>query len=214
MKFLYGLYGANIPVIREFDISKTEEVEAGQIIRRSSDGVISPSSIGECVGVAAEDHSGKEDILNARANGSKLRVDITGGGVYSLPAPRLTATKAGTATTFICGDTTVTSALMGSKLVLLAKGENSSNTDSVGTERVITNVSVSSGVVTVTLSAGGATSEGDVYVLVPIIGFKGNVAEDGKSFTPSTATGIVLTVMGYDERNLCLEVLLGTKYFN
>lgn len=213
MKFLYSLYGANVPVIKEFDIRNNLMIQAGEIVRCSSDGDISPASIGECVGVAAEDHSGKEDILNARANGTKLRVDITGGGVYAVPAIKLTASKTGTATTFICTSSKINNSINKSKLVLVQKGDNSTNTDSVGTERTITNTTTTGDDTTITLSNGGVSSEGDVYALVPYTGFRGNVAEDGKSFTVLTGTGVGLVVMGYDKNTACLEVLLGDKIF-
>ncbi len=214
MKFLYGLHGANIPVIREFDIASKTKIQAGMIVRCSADGIVSPNSIGNCIGVAAEDHSGEKDILNERSNGTKVRVDITGGGVYSVPAPKFTSSQAGTATTFICENTDANSSPIGSSLMLVAKGGNSTNTDSVGTMRKIWNVTVASGKTTMTLENGGASCEGDVYALIPYCGFKGNVANDNKNFTTSSGTGVSLTVIGYDEKTACLEVLLGAKLFN
>lgn len=215
MKFLYGLYGANIPVIREFDIDGNLKVEAGSIIRVSTDGSkISPTAIGYCLGVAAEDHSGEKDILNARSNGKKLRVDITGGGVYSVAAPRFTAIAGGTATKAVCENDGYTTSLVGSCVILASKGENSTNTDSVGSIRKITGVSVADGVATISLSDGGVVCEGDVYAIAPVTGFKGNVADDCKGFGFSTGTGVTLSVIGIDKANLCLEVLLGSKLFD
>lgn len=215
MKFLYGLYGANIPVIKEFDIEKNTKIEAGTVVRCFSDGSgISQSAIGCCIGVAAEDHSGEKDILNARSDGEKVRVDITGGGVYSVPAPRFTATVNGTATSFVCAKDGVNESIVGSKLMLVAKGENSSNTDLLGTMRKITEVTDGTDNVTIKLENGGVSCEGDVYALIPFFGYKGGIADDNKSFITDKLNGIILTVMGYDEKTASLEVLLGSKLFN
>ena len=204
MKFLYGIYGANIPVIREFDIPADNKFEAGEVVTMSTDNVISKNAIGPAVGVAAEDH---------RSNGTKLRIDITGGGVYSVPAIRLTATNKGTATSFICDDENINAGLSGAKLVLVSKGENSVNTDSVGMMRKVQSVSVSAGVASFVLDNGGVTDVGEVYALILNPGFKGYVSNDGKNFTCSGGSGINLTVMGYDEKTLTLEVLLGSKFY-
>ena len=215
MKFLYGLYGANIPVIREFEINNKAKIEAGMIVRCSADGSnISPDATGYCVGVAAEDHSGEKDILNARADGTKVRIDVTGGGVYSVPAPRFTASLDGTAASIICSAESVNSNIAGSRLMLVAKGENSTNTDSVGTMRKIIEVVSGTDNVTIKIESGGVSCKGDVYALIPNCGYKGFVAEDNKSFSTDTATDISLTVMGYDEKSASLEVLLGSKLFN
>ena len=212
MKFLYGLYGASIPVIRDFAINPKEKFEAGEVVTMSTDGIIGKNAVGPAVGVAAEDHSGEKDILNARSDGNKLRIDITGGGVYALAAPKVKATG-GNGTTLICSSENIVSVPSGVKLVLVQKGENSENTDSVGTERAVTNTSFSDGTATFTVSDGGVISDGDVYAIIPAYGYKGNVAEDSKSFTFNAGKGIDLTVLGYDKKTMQLEVLLGSKFY-
>ena len=212
MKFLYGLGGANIPVIKEFEISKNMKIEAGGVIRCTTDGVLSHSAVGSCIGVAAEDHSGKEDILNKRANGTKLRVDITKDAVYSVPAPRVTAVT-GTKNSFTCAATGISNNLSNGYVVLVQKGENSENTDSVGVRRRIDSVTISSGTATFNVTSGAKISQGDIYAIIPYVGFKGMVAEDHKNFA-CTGSSVVcnLYVIRGDEKTCELEVLLEKDY--
>ena len=128
MKFLYSLDGANIPVIREYDIEANNKFKKGQVVKISTDGIISIGAAGGSIGIAAEDHTGEKDILNERNNGTKLRIDITRDAVYEVDAPRLVATG-GSNTTLICSANGITTNLTNSKLVLVHKGENSENID-------------------------------------------------------------------------------------
>ena len=214
MKFLYGLAGANIPVIREFDVDPAEKFEAGQIVKCSPEGIIAKDAIGTCLGVAAETHSGKEDILNERANGSKLRVDVTQGGVYAVSAPKLTASGKGTSTTFVCVADNISTNLNGAKLVLVEKGEGSANTDSIGTVRKVSGVTIDSTTATFTLNAGGTANAGDVYMLIPPVGFSGHVSDDKGGFVCiGSNTGVSLEVVGGNEKTGLLEVLITGKTF-
>ena len=214
MKFLYGLSGAGVPVIRDFEIDSKAEIYTGEVVTLTDGGVIGKGCNGLVLGVAAEDHTGKNDILNERNNAGKLRVDITKDGVYSVPASKLTVSKKGTGTSIVCPFDMEGANLAGAKLILTAKGENSENTDSVGTERKIGSVSYSDGVATFTVNDGGISCTGDVYALIPPYGYKGSVADDCKSFSCNSAGGITLTVAGYDKMNATLEVILGKRYFD
>lgn len=207
MKFLYSLGGANIPVIREYDIEANQKFKKGQVVRISTDGIISIGAVGGSIGIAAEDHTGEKDILNERNNGTKLRIDITRNAVYEVDAPRLVATG-GSKTSFVCSSTGITTNLEKSRLVLVHKGENSENTDSAGTARVINSVAVSGTSATFTVSDGGVISEGDVYALIPKYGFAGNVVDrDGSFSCSSTGNTTTAYVVNYNTDTLTLEVM-------
>ncbi len=213
MKFLYSLSGANHPVIKEIRINKTDKFVKGKVVRVSIDGYVSHYAVGNCLGVAAEDHTGEKDILNPRADGETVRIDITHGGVYSVPVPRISVT-ASTSSGFTCSSTGLTGLIMGMRAVLVEKGDNSENTDSVGTERLITDVSISGGIATLTVSGIGTVGVGDVYAIVPNTGYKGYLADDCESFTLTGGTGIELMVVSYNEADETLEVILGAKQFD
>lgn len=212
MKFLYSLDGANIPVIREYDIEANNKFKKGQVVKISTDGIISIGAAGGSIGIAAEDHTGEKDILNERNNGTKLRIDITRDAVYEVDAPRLVATG-GSNTTLICSANGITTNLTNSKLVLVHKGENSENIDSVGTARVINSVAVSGTSATFTVSDGGVISEGDVYALIPKYGFAGNIVDSNGSFScSSTADTTTAYVVNYNTDTLTLEVMPKKNY--
>lgn len=208
MKFLYSLGGGNIPVIREYDIEANEQFKKGQVVKISTDGVVSGNAAGGSIGIAAEDHTGEKDILNERNNGTKLRIDITRDAVYEVDAPRIVATG-GSNTTLICSANGITTNLTNSKLVLVHKGDNSENTDSVGSARVINSVAVSGTSATFTVSDGGVISEGDVYALIPKYGFMGNVGDSDGSFScASSSYKTAAYVVNYNTDTLTLEVMI------
>lgn len=213
MKFLYSLSGGNHPVIREFRINKTDKFVKGKVVRYSSDNVTGHYTTGNCIGVAAEDHSGEKDILNARADGEWLRVDVTLGGVYSMPAPEFVATDTA-AFGFKCSADGLVDTLTGARAVLVKKAENSTNIDAVGTVRDITEISITDGTATIKLSTGGTVNIGDVYALLPVHCSKGYLAADAESFTFVSGSGVSLTVVGCDEKTATLEVFLGSKHFS
>ncbi len=170
MKFEFCAGGANVPVIRDFEVNKTAEIYEGQVVCLT-DGVIDEAvEDGIVIGVAAETHTGKEDVLNARANGNKIRVNISPDAVYSAKAKTLTANSANGATLIKCTTSEFSSSVTGGALVLVEKAENSTNTDKVGAERKVTAVAVSGGVATFTVSDGGVACEGDVYAYYPEMG--------------------------------------------
>lgn len=207
MKFLYTLSGGNIPVIREFDIEANKQFRKGQVVRISTDAEISTSAAGGCVGIVAEDHTGVKDILNERNNGTKLRIDITKNAVYEVDAAKITATG-GSNTTFVCSSTGITTNLGKSKLVFVCKGDNSDNTDSVGTVRKVSGVTISGTSATFTVSDGGVISEGDVYALVPEYGYRGYVGSDGIVFScANTGDGTTAYIINYNIDTFTLEVM-------
>lgn len=212
MKFLYGLGGANVPVIREFDIASDEKIEKGNVLKLTADGQAGKDVIGNVLGVAAEDHSGTSDILNARSNGTKIRVDITAGGVYSVPAIRFKAAS-GSTTYVNTENEDIASGVENCRIMLVSKGEHSENTDAVGTIRKITSFTTEMGISKLGVSAGGKISEGDEFILVPFAGFTGYAKNHGNAFTVSPSD-TRLTVVGCNEECAYLEVMLCDKQFN
>ncbi len=167
MKFEFCACGASVPVILDFDIEKTTEVNEGEIVC-ANEGVIDGTVNGGVVlGVAAETHSGQKDILNERANGSKLRVNVTKGAVYSCKAKEITAISGCSATTIKCTDSTFSSSVTGGKLVLVRKAEGSTNSDEIGSVRSISACAVSGNTVTFTVSNGAVAVSGDEYEFYP-----------------------------------------------
>ncbi|MBQ8759517.1 MAG: hypothetical protein IJZ20_07475 [Clostridia bacterium] len=207
MKFLYGLGGANVPVIKEFELSNASEaIEAGQALKCTNRGLVGKNVTGEYIGVAAEDHSGKEDLLNPRANGKKIRIDITKNGVYSVPAMRLTAVENGTSTTLVCENSGyVTGNLTLFSLMLVAKGEGSTNTDSIGKVRKISDITTGTNY-TYEIEEGGVTCKGDVYAVIPYVGFIGGVDYDYKGMNLTDDLDAALMVTGVNKTDATIEV--------
>ena len=215
MKFLYGLGGANVPVIKEFELSNpAEAIEAGQALKCTSRGLVGKNVDGKYIGVAAEDHSGKEDILNPRANGNKIRVDITKDAVYSVPMMKLTAVANGSPITFVCPGGYVTGNHLVFSLMLISKGEGSTNTDAVGTIRKIDNVTSSGSNYVYEIETGGTTCEGDVYAVVPYVGFIGGVDNSYKGMDFCSDTGTELTVVGVNKTDATVEARFKAGLFN
>ena len=215
MKFLYSLSGTNVPVIKDFEIEKTTKIYEGKVVRCDAYGTVSHEGTGNCIGVAAETHTGEKDLLNARNDGTKVRIDVTVGGVYEVPAIRL---YAGADTEilgeFNCPAGGLEADIADCSVMLLSKGENSENTDSVGDVRKIISCTITDGIAKIKTDAETFISEGDVYAFLPTHCFKGYLAADGESFTCVSGSGINLTVVSCNRKNATMEVYLGSKQFN
>jgi len=201
MKFLYGIGGANIPVIAEFEVEKDTVLYAGETVGLEN-GVVTKNLDGGVLGVCAENHSGKEDILNARANGTRIRVDITTGGVYRTAAPEIT--------TIICGGTSVTvsadevsGSLEGAKLVLCYKEQNSESTDAVGSMFEVVSCTENGENLVLTLDGRCDVLLGDRFRVLPATGSEITLG----------GTGTKMTVVGRNVENGCLDVTLSNRIF-
>lgn len=215
MKFLYGLGGANVPVIKEFELSNSAEaIEAGQALKCTNRGLVGKNVEGKYIGVAAEDHSGKEDLLNPRANGKKIRIDITKDAVYSVPMMKLTAVANGSPITFVCEGGYITGNHTTFNLMLISKGEGSTNTDAIGSFRKIDYVDTTNPNYVYEIETGSTTCIGDVYALVPYIGFKGGVDSTNKGMEFCADTGTEFTVVGINKTDATVEVKFDSGLFN
>ena len=171
MNFMFNLSGANAPFIKEYNIASDCNIALGEVVGITDGVVVKALGADAILGVSAEHHSGKEDILNARACGTKIRVLCSPDAVYSAKAPEYTVLTA-TQTTLRIPSIGLSSTLNSGYAVLVSKAENSLNTDAIGTARRISACAVEGDFATITLSAGSIAQSGDVYMILPDIGQK------------------------------------------
>jgi len=197
MKYLFNASGANQPAICEFDILGETAVREGEVVCLTGGVIKGNVKDGVLIGVSAEEHTGTADILNARADGSRLRVNVSPDAVYAVKAMKLSAT-AGTATTFVCSAAGLTASAAG-KLVLVAKSSTSANTDRIGTQRKISSCTVSGTTATFTIQNGAAPNTGDTYAFIPTIGTAMCLDGDKDGAVMANAdTDVKLRVVGAD----------------
>ena len=216
MKFLYGLGGANVPIIKNFELSNINlSIEAGCVVKCNADGKVTTNSSDAILGVSAEKHSNKKDILNARDGGDRIRVDITKYGVYRADAPRFVATKTGTATTvYGKGNDDLSSNMNGAFLVLIEKGENSMNTDKIGTARKISSYGSEGSYVVITASSGSTSYEGDVYAIIPSIGNEHPISDNNTTISYGVGSGGKMKVVGHNLEKGTIDVVLKDTIFD
>ena len=211
MNFLFNLSGANAPLIKEYDILADTKVFAGEVVGLSNGKIVKANDADAILGVCAEDHKGEKDELNARADGTKVRVIIAPDAVYSAKAPKYTAQVGSTATTLVTSSKGLSVSIKSGAAILVSKAENSTNTDKIGAVRRISAVAVSGEKATVTLENGGVACEGDEYVLIPDTGSKLQLTEDGFGVCfYNSATDVQFVCVCYDEKTQCVGVKLST----
>ena len=214
MKFYQKLDGGVHVSAREYDVAADAAINEGQLVKLSGGKVVSAvaAETGALLGVAAETHSGSADALDPRANGKKLLVIDDPDAVFQCAAPQVTA-SGGTSTTlvFTAGQYFSADDFNGGYVKLVSKGDESTNTDEVGTVREITDYAVTASTSgTFTLASGGTPNEGDVYAVFPPVGFaKGNLnsGKDGVVLTASASLPIrvVGTDVGFDKINVQIK---------
>lgn len=199
MKVYQNINGGVIHSHREYDIDPTTKIHEGQVVDLVN-GLVVPHAVGgtgAVLGVAAEYHGGTPDALDPRSNGPKISVWDGPGQVFRCPAPKLTALAGGSATTVKATLAGAASAYVGGWLKLVAKAEDSANTDAIGTVRRITAFSASDGTGTFTLTEGGVPAAGDEYVLFLPVGFAGgNLDANGQQLVVTATANLPLRVAG------------------
>ncbi len=110
MKFAFNASGANAPLIRDYDIATSTAIKDGEAVGIADNKVVAAESGDHVLGVAAEEHTGKHDELNARADGGKIRVNIAPQAIYEASLPCFTATG-GSATTLVIPSSGVSTSL-------------------------------------------------------------------------------------------------------
>ena len=214
MRFLYGLGGANVPVIKEYEMEYPNfAIEAGEVVRCNNAGRVTQNILDATLGVAVENHTAKKDILNQRNNGKMIRVNITKDAVYRTDAPRLIVSKTGTTNTVYTKTEDLSSTLVDCLLVLVEKGEGSQNTDEIGCARAAT--AYSSGADNaITVAEGGISYEGDVYAIMPQVGNEYNVSEDNITISYGPGNGGAVKIVGRDIVNATIDVVLKETIFD
>ena len=152
---------------RNYPIAYNTAVKAGQVVKLSGALVVTAAAAetGAVLGVAAENHPGTADPMNARANGTEILVYDNPELICECPVPVIAAAS-GSATTIVpkSGDVASTVAddgYNGAVLVLKGKAAGSTNTDPLGKRITVTDYTKSGTVIT--KASGGAPAEGDVY---------------------------------------------------
>ena len=198
MKFYQKLDGAAHVSAREYDVACNTAISEGQLVKLSEGLVVGAdeNETGAILGIAAENHSGKIDAIDPRADGKKIFVIDDPSVVMQCKAPEVTAT-AGTETTlqaeglgnFSDGD------FNGGYVKLISKAEDSENTDVIGQVRRIEGFASGA----FKLEKGGAPGKGDVYALFPPIGFaKGDLGAERASLALTATADLPVMVMGRD----------------
>lgn len=198
MKFYQKLDGAVHVSAREYDIASDTVISEGQLVKLSEGRVIRAEAgeTGAILGIAAENHSGKTDAIDPRADGDKIFVIDDPCIVMQCKAPEVTATG-GSKTTLVTEGLSAFDAedFKGGYVKLLRKAEESANTDPAGKVRRITDFDAG----TFTIEEGGAPAADDVYAVFPPIGFaKGNLGAEGASLVLTGTANLPVMVMGRD----------------
>ena len=166
MKFTFDLSGNGIPLIKEYDIDSETSIADGEVVGLADGKVVKADDADVVLGVAAEEHTGVRDELNARNNGTRIRVIISPDAVYGVQAKAYIA-SAGTENTIVVPSDGLSVGVTSGYAVLIRKAENSLNTDKIGSKRRISSCSISGKAATLTVEAGSISCDGDVYMLIP-----------------------------------------------
>jgi len=188
--------GSVLQTARNYPIDATTEIQAGAVVKLSTSKVVlaAAAETGGILGIAAEFHSGKEDALNLRANGKEILVCDNPTLIFECPAPTIKAAS-GSAATIVPAEGDVDAAAADDAfnnaiLVLKEKAANSTNTDALGTQIVVTDYTKTGTVMT--KASGGTPSAGDVYEVYPVIG----AAIGGVASLGDKRLGITLKTVG------------------
>lgn len=206
---------------RNYSIAANTAVAAGQVVKLSGGLVVCAlaAETGAILGIAAENHPGTADALNARANGTEIMVYDNPELIFECPVPCVEAAS-GTATTLVpkSGDIAAAAAndaYNGGMLVLKSKAEASTNTDAVGKQDIITDYTASGTVIA--KNSGGTPAAGDVYELYPPIGSAVCALDTGISKLIVSAAGCTkIKVVGHEYarhmlRCMAVEHTLGVE---
>ena len=210
---------------RSYPIAYNTAISSGQVVKLSGGRVISAiaAETGPILGIAAENHPGTADALNARANGTEILVYDSPELIFECPAPVITAAS-GSATTIVPAEGDVAAAAANdafndSVLMLVSKAAASTNTDPVGKKIPVADYTASGTVIT--KASGGTPSAGDKYEVYPKLGAAvgGIAALDASAFcrlvlTTKGATKIKCVGHDYDRhmiRLMAVEHSLGSE---
>ncbi len=220
MKFYQKLDGGVHVSAREYDVASDAAIREGQVVKLS-DGLVVAAAVNETgtvLGIAAENHSGSADAIDPRADGTKLMVVDDPMAVYQCAAPEVTA-AGGSATTLEVAALKVFAAddFNGGYVKLVSKASGSTNTDTVGTVRRVTDFALDDATPTkgiLTIATGGTPYAGDVYALFPPVGFaKGNLNAGRDGLVLTATANLPLKVAGRDLGAGKINLMIGKHLF-
>ena len=194
MKLYQKADGGVLSSAREYDIAQTTDIKEGTLVKIAAGLVVACDGTSAPIGVAAETHSGVADALNPRNDGTKILVHDAPDAIFRCAAPKAAATG-GTATTvtFSTLAAFVDDDFIGGYLKLVKKGANSTNADTIGTVKRITDsaYATSGTVTTLTVASGATACEGDEFEIYPPFGFKKAALDSGKQKIVGRVYGFV-----------------------
>lgn len=202
---------------RPYPIESDTAIMAGSVVKLSGGLVVQAAAAetGPILGIAAETHTGVEDMLDLRSNGEEILVYDNPELIFESGAPELNAAS-GTATTIVFSDVAagVAAAAMVTGVVQLkSRVDGSGNKDVPGECRKISAYADK----TATVSDGGTAAAGDVYYVYPAIGSIVGAMDAEASRLVLTASGQTkLRVVGHDPirhklRLMAVEHSLGVE---
>lgn len=185
--------GAVLQSEREYDIASTTSVLVGALVKLEKGLVISAvaAETGALLGIAAEYHTGVEDALNPRNNGTKIMVRDAPGAIFGCPAPVVKA---------ITGSGATTVKFTGASGVGANAYDGGYIKDKTGAIRRITATAESTGTVTLTVESGDTVAVDDEITIYPPVGctlLGLNTNFTGVDITKTGATSV--KVVGRDE---------------
>lgn len=169
MDYCMNSAGISNPCIREYEIDTATDLFKGTVMTIAS-GKAKKAAEGDVIlGILANDYKVEKDELDHSAGTGFAKVIVSPGALFAVKGKEYEIATVGNATTInISGDVpSVANALAGGFVKLVYKSESSENSDSVGTVRRIT---ASSGT-KLTVENGGISRVGDVYAVIPPVGF-------------------------------------------
>ena len=182
---------------RNYPIAYNTAISAGEVVKLVNGLVVASAAAAAAaiLGIAAENHPGTADALNARANGTEILVYDNPALIFECPAPVIAAAS-GSATTIVpaSGDVDANSAddsFNNSILVLISKAADSTNTDFIGKHITVTDYAKTGTIIT--KDSGGTPAAGDKYEVYPALGAAvGGIA----SLDSTTLSKLVVSTKG------------------
>lgn len=198
--------GSVLQTARNYPIDAATAIDVGAVVKIAAGKVTlaAAKETGAILGIAAEFHSGTEDALNLRANGTEIKVCDNPTLIFECAVPTIKAAS-GSATTIVPAEGAVDAAAAddafnSAVLVLREKAASSANTDALGTQIVVTDYTKTGTVMT--KASGGTPSAGDVYEVYPVIGAAiGSIAslnDKRTGLTLAAAGATKLRCVGHD----------------
>ena len=202
---------------RPYPIESDTAIMAGSVVKLVGGLVVQAAAkeTGAILGIAAETHTGVEDMLDLRSNGEEILVYDNPELIFESGAPELTAAS-GTETTLVFSDVAdgvAAAAMVAGVVQLKSRVEGGGNEDVPGQCRKISAYAEK----TATVSEGGAAAAGDVYYVYPAIGsIVGAMDEEANRLVLTASGQTKIRVVGHDPirhklRLMAVEHSLGVE---